>query len=82
MPFRPNSPYNDLPSLPPGGDIETKAVLKACIGARAALAELKISGQLIPNQSVLINSIPLLEAQSKLGDREHRDHDGPAVSVR
>lgn len=64
MTFRPNVPYNDLPALPPAGDIETKAILKACIAARAALAELKISGQLIPNQAVLINSIPLLEAQA------------------
>nr|WP_272214564.1 Fic family protein [Marinicella sp. W31]MDC2880188.1 Fic family protein [Marinicella sp. W31] len=39
-------------------------MLKACISARAALAELRVSGQLIPNQSVLINSIPLLEAQA------------------
>lgn len=64
MPFRPDRAYNDLPSLPPRDDIETKAVLKACIAARAALAELRVSGQLIPNQSVLINSIPLLEAQA------------------
>lgn len=40
------------------------AVLKRCIAARAALAELRVSGQLIPNQAVLINSIPLLEAQA------------------
>jgi len=64
MPFRPDRPYNDLPALPPGQDVETKAVLKACIAARAALAELRVSGQLIPNQAVLINSIPLLEAQA------------------
>lgn len=64
MTFRPDLPYNDLPSLPPRDDIETKAVLKACIAARASLAELRVSGQLIPNQSVLINSIPLLEAQA------------------
>ncbi len=64
MPFRPDQAYNDLPALPPARDVETKAVLKACIGARAALAELKVAGQLIPNQSVLINSIPLLEAQA------------------
>ena len=64
MPFRPDRPYNDLPALPPKEDVETKAVLKACIAARAALAELKVSGELIPNQSVLINSIPLLEAQA------------------
>lgn len=64
LPFRPDRPYNDLPPLPPREDVETKAVLKACIEARAALAELRISGQLIPNQAVLINSIPLLEAQA------------------
>lgn len=64
MSFRPDRPYNDLPVLPPLEDVETKAVLKACIEARAALAELKVAGQLIPNQSVLINSIPLLEAQA------------------
>lgn len=64
MPFRPDRPYNDLPALPPRQDVETKTVLKACIAARAALAELRVSGQLIPNQAVLINSIPLLEAQA------------------
>ena len=64
MSFRPDRPYNDLPALPPRQDVETKAVLKACIAARAALAELRVSGQLIPNQAVLINSIPLLEAQA------------------
>ena len=63
MSFDPARPYNDLPALPPSKDVETKAVLKACVEARAALAELKISGQLIPNPSVLINSIPLLEAR-------------------
>src|SRR5580700_10603927 len=64
MSFSPDRPYNDLPPLPPKADIETKAVLRACITARAALAELKVAGQLIPNQAVLINSIPLLEAQA------------------
>jgi Fic family protein len=64
MSFRPDRPYNDLPDLPPRQDVETKAVLKACIAARAALSELRVSGQLIPNQAVLINSIPLLEAQA------------------
>lgn len=64
MPFNPSKPYNDLPLLPPKADIETRAVLKACIEARAALAELKQAGELIPNQAVLINTIPLLEAQS------------------
>jgi len=64
MAFIPDKPFNDLPALPPAVDIETKPILKACIDARAALAELKIAGALIPNQSVLINTIPLLEAQA------------------
>ena len=39
-------------------------MLKQCITARAALAELKQAAELIPNQSVLINTLPLLEAQA------------------
>ena len=64
MPFEPTKPHNTLPSLPPRAELESRAVLKACIEARAALAELKQAGALIPNQAVLINSIPLLEAQA------------------
>ena len=39
-------------------------MLKACIEARAAVAELKQAGRLLPNQDVLINTIPLLEARA------------------
>jgi Fic family protein len=56
-------PYNDLPFLPPAIQLETHAVLKRCVTARTALAELRLAGHLIPDQSVLINSIPLLEAK-------------------
>ena len=56
--------YNDLPLLPPRSELESRAVLKACIQARAAVAELKQAGQLLPNQDVLINTIPLLEARA------------------
>jgi Fic family protein len=61
--WRPEQPYNSLPALPPARDLETKAVLKRCITARAALAELKQAAELIPNQGVLINTLPLLEAK-------------------
>lgn len=64
MSFDPNKPFNDLPPLPPPAEVETRRVLKACIEARAALAELKVAGELIPNQTVLINTIPILEAQA------------------
>ncbi len=60
--WQPDQPYLDLPTLPPQMDIETKAILKQCITARAALAELKQAAELIPNQAVLINTLPLLEA--------------------
>lgn len=63
MKFDRTKPYNSLPLLPPREDIESKPILKKCISARAALAELKQAGKLIPDQSVLINTIPLLEAQ-------------------
>lgn len=58
-----DKPWNQLPPLPPAADLETKAVLKQCITARAALAELKQAAELIPNQTMLINTLPLLEAK-------------------
>lgn len=62
--FDPQQPFNDLPALPPAGELETKAVLKRCIEARASLAELKQAALMLPNQAVLINTLPLLEAQA------------------
>jgi len=61
--WTPDTPHNRLPSLPPAHELESKAVLRACIAARVALAELKQAAQLIPNQTMLINTIPLLEAK-------------------
>jgi Fic family protein len=62
--FSPDTPYNTLPALPPSVELETKPVMKALVGARAALAELKQAGELIPNQSILINTLPVLEARA------------------
>ncbi|MCQ8895732.1 Fic family protein [Limnobacter humi] len=61
--WHPEQPYNSLPPLPPATELETRAVLKRCINARAAVAALKQAAELIPNQSMLINIIPLLEAK-------------------
>lgn len=61
--WQPDRPYNALPALPPNTDLESRAILKQCITARAALAELKQATLLIPNPTVLINTIPLLEAK-------------------
>lgn len=62
--WAPNQPYDALPSLPPDGDLESKPVLKQCITARTALAELKGAAELLPNQAMLINTLPLLEARA------------------
>ena len=62
--WKPDRPYDALPPLPPAADVETRAVLKQCILARAALAELKQAAELMPNQAVLINALPLLEARA------------------
>lgn len=62
--WHPDRPYNDLPRLPPTAELETKTVLKQCVTARAALAELKQAAALIPNPTMLINTLPLLEARA------------------
>nr|WP_314145571.1 Fic/DOC family N-terminal domain-containing protein [uncultured Rhodococcus sp.] len=62
--WQPDSPFNELPP-PPGADVlETRAVLKSAIAANTALAKLDQAVVSIPNPTVLINSIPLLEAQA------------------
>lgn len=52
-----------LPELPPQTDIETKAVLRQTANAHRYLAELKGISKTIPNQAILINTLPLLEAK-------------------
>ncbi len=65
MSWQPEKPFNSIPLLPPRLEaIESVNVLKACIPARAALAALKQAGELLPNQGLLINLLPLLEAKS------------------
>ncbi len=63
MSFNPNKPFNDLPLLPPRESIETIGILRKCISARAALAELKGVCDTIPDPSILIRSIGLQEAR-------------------
>jgi len=62
--WAPDRPYNTLPPLPPAIDLETKSVLKKCVAARAALAGLKQAAELSPNQGMLINTLPVLEARA------------------
>lgn len=62
--WKPDRPYNALPHLPSKAEVETRAVLKQRITARAALVELKQVGELILNQAVLINMLSLLKARA------------------
>lgn len=67
-------------------------MLKACITARSALAELKQAAESMPNQTILINTLPLLESQAssaienivttadKLFQFQQRDTDADAAT--
>jgi len=63
MTFDRDRPFNDLPPLPPRIELETRAVLKRAIGARAALEALRGAGTRLPNQGVLLQAIGLQEAR-------------------
>ena len=60
----PQRPHNELPPLPPAVELETRDLLKACIEAHKALASLRQATGHLPNPAVLINTIPILEAQA------------------
>ncbi len=62
--WSPSKPHDSLPTLPPTVELEPTRILKACIDARAALATLSQAAELLPNASILINTIPMLEAQA------------------
>lgn len=61
--WTPNEPYNDLP-MPPVQALETREVLKFTTEARAALAALDQAVYRLPNPSILLNAVTLLEAQA------------------
>jgi Fic family protein len=52
-----------LKELPPKSIVETPELLKQLIQSHRFLAELKGTVRTIPNQSILINTLPLLEAK-------------------
>lgn len=52
-----------LKELPPDQEVETKAVLKQAANAHRFLAELKGVSKTIPNQNILIYTLPLMEAK-------------------
>lgn len=62
--WKPDQPYNEIPLLPPSVDLESKKILRQWGLASSALAGLKEAAQMLPNQLVLIQTLPLLEAQA------------------
>ncbi|MGB5288132.1 MAG: Fic/DOC family N-terminal domain-containing protein [Ignavibacteriaceae bacterium] len=61
--FNRDKPYNDLPLLPPKTELENTEILRTAISANKVLAELKGMARTIPNQAILINTLPLQEAK-------------------
>jgi Fic family protein len=64
MKWHPEKPYNELASLPPKLDVETKEILKKAVTANRALAELKGIALTIPNPAMLITTLTLQEAKA------------------
>jgi len=61
--WKPEEPYNGLPYLPPSSSLETPAILKATLKARAALSELDRLAARLPNPGILVRTLPLMEAR-------------------
>lgn len=64
MAYHPEIPFNELPLLPPKGEIESVAILKKTISASRALSELKGAITNLPNPTLFIDTIQLQEAQA------------------
>ena len=60
----PALPYNALPKLPPSIDVETIEILRECIAAHRALAELKGAAKSVPSQQLLIDTLTIQEAKA------------------
>ena len=62
--FDRNTPYNNLPLLPPKIDIETKKILRKAISAGRALAQLNGTLLNLPNPTLFLDTIYLQEAKA------------------
>ena len=61
--WKPASPYNNLPGLPPPFR-ETAKIFRQTTRSRVALERLHQAVNLLPNNEILIQTIPILEAQA------------------
>lgn len=62
--FNKSEPYNDLPLLPPKGELETKEVLTKTIKASRVLAQLNGAIRNLPNASLFLDTLYLQEAKA------------------
>lgn len=62
--FDRNTPYNELPPLPPNAEIETKNILRKTISAGRALAKLNGTLLNLPNPTLFLDTIYLQEAKA------------------
>lgn len=62
--FNRTIPYNDLPSLPPKAELETKPILLKTISASRALAQLNGAIRNLPNPTLFLDTIHLQEAKA------------------
>ena len=62
--FKKDTPYNDLPLLPPRGALETTAVLRKTITASRALSKLNGAITNLPNPRLFLDTIHLQEAKA------------------
>ena len=61
--FDRNIPWNEISLLLPAGEIESHDILKACISAMAALVKANALVKTLPNETVLVHTLPLQEAR-------------------
>jgi Fic family protein len=61
--FDPNTPWNNLPELPPKADIESPEILRACVSASSELAKANALVKMLPSQEVLVHTLPVQEAR-------------------
>ena len=64
MAYNKEIPFNDLPTLPPKKDLETKKVLLKTISASRALAQLNGALINLPNPRLFLDTIHLQEAKA------------------
>jgi len=66
MRSNPEIPYNDLPLLPPMGDLDDVAILKKVNTANIALARLNGASLAVPNRELLLEPLTVREAVGHL----------------